>query len=163
MPWNVMPSASISPLTSSMGTAEPSLQNSYQTSTFTFHSKLHKPTLTASTTIIISEEETNQVGMAQTTSSHSQEDSVLYGDMAGVVYNEEKLQEDPQVPEEPWQPINIIQDEIIACEPVQYARSTLNLVPTPDGAPVFDEHGFVTWVAVSNKAEENKKDESEHA
>jgi len=70
--------------------------------------------------------------------------------MAEVVYNEEMLHEDPQVPEEPQQPINMMQKEIIVCEPVQNAESTLNWMPTPDGTPEFDEHGFVTWVAASS-------------
>lgn len=107
-PQNDLPIASVPPSSASMGSARPSLQNSYQTFNFTFHSRLNRPTLTASISIILTEEENNQVSVAQTTSSQSQEESVLYGDMTGVVFNENMMQENPTVPEEPQQPVNLI-------------------------------------------------------
>lgn len=84
-------------------------------------------------------------------------------DMAEEVYIEEMQQEDPQAPEEPQQPSNMIQEEIIVCESVLCEESTLNLVTTPDGEPVFGEYGLDTWAAASSKAGTDKKDELEHA
>jgi len=78
-----------------MGQAGSYLQNSYKNCNFTFHSRLNNPTLTARITIILTEEESNQVSAFQTTSSYSQEDNVLYGDMTGVVFNENMMQDEP--------------------------------------------------------------------
>jgi len=54
-------------------------------------------------------------------------------------------------------------EEIIVCEPVQVEGGILNFVTTPDGEPVFDEYGFVTWEAATSNAEEDKKDELKQA
>lgn len=86
-PQNVMPITSISPSSPPLGQARSPPHNSFQTSKFTFHNRLNRHVLTASITIILTEEENSHVSLAQTTSSHSQEDSVLQVDMAGVVFN----------------------------------------------------------------------------
>lgn len=80
-------------------------------------------------------------------------------DMAEKVYIEEGQQEDTQVPEESQHPTNMTQEEIIVCEPVQWEGGILKKFTTPDGEPVFDEYGFVTWEEATSNAVEDKKDE----
>lgn len=51
-----------------------------------------------------------------------------------------------------------IQEDIIGCKPAHWEDGIHNLVTAPDGEPIYDENGYVTWVAPSY-AEETKKDD----
>jgi len=79
--------------------AQPLLHNSFQTTRFTFHSRLNRPVLTANITVIFYEEENNPNSSAHTSSSQSQEGIMLQGELAGVMSSVENMQEDRHVPE----------------------------------------------------------------
>lgn len=132
-PQNIVPTAFASPSSLPSGYARPLPHNSFQTTRFTFHSRLNRPVLSASITVILAEEEDKPSSLAHTTTSQSQDDSVLQGEMAGVVFNEDKMQEDGIVPETPQPPAKSSQREVLACQPVHHPGSILNLVIPPDG------------------------------
>lgn len=58
-PQNVIPIASASPSSLPSGHARPLPHNSFQSTRFTFHSRLNRPVLSASITVILVEEEDN--------------------------------------------------------------------------------------------------------
>lgn len=69
--------------------------NSHHTSRFVFHSRPNKPVVTVTFTISVSEEDSIQLSSPVDSSSHSQDVSVILGDMTGIVFHVDQIQEDP--------------------------------------------------------------------
>jgi len=113
--------------------SRPTLNNSFQTTRFKFRSRLNKPLISATITVIFSEEEDELTSSDETSKapSQSQNSSDFQGELAGVVLNvstvlhEEGHQED--IHPQPASP----QEQITACEPERLSRSVLNLVLPP--------------------------------
>lgn len=100
--------------------------NSHRTSRFVFHSRPNKPVVTVTFTISVSEEDSIQLSSPVDSSSHSQDASVLLGDMTGIVFHVDQIQEDPPdlempqhapVTEEPQHAP--VQDDTLVCGPAQ--------------------------------------------
>ena len=100
-PLNIVPLASASLSSPPSGHARPLPHNSFQTTRFKFHSRLNKPVLSVSITVILAEEEDKPSSSAHTTTSQSQDDSVLQGEVAGIVFNGDNMEEEGNVPEAP--------------------------------------------------------------
>jgi len=132
-PQNIVPMSSASLSSQPSGHARPLPHNSFHSTGFTFHSRLNRPVLLASITVIFGEEEDKPSSSAHTTTSQSQDDSVLQGEMAGVVFNEDNMQEDGIVPEAPQPLADSSHREMLACGPFHHPGSILNLVITPEG------------------------------
>lgn len=73
-PQNIIPLASASP---SSDNGNPFPHNSFQTTRFKFHSRLNKPILSASITVILAEEEARPSVSVHTSTSQFQDDSEL--------------------------------------------------------------------------------------
>ena len=83
--------------------------------------------------------------------------------MAGVVFNDDNMQEDGIVPEAPQPPADSNQREVLACEPVHPPGSILNLVIPPDGGIAGDaDNEFVTWIASSSQVDKDALDSPKH-
>lgn len=163
-PQNVIPIASTSPSSPPSGHDRPLPHNSFQTTCFTFHSRLNRPLLSASITVILAEEEDKPSSSAHTTTSQSQDDSVLQGEMVGVVFNEDNMQEDSIVPEAPQPPADSSQREVLACGPIHHPGSILNLIIPPDGGIEGNaDNEFVTWIASSSQVDKDAPDSPQHA
>lgn len=128
--------------------------NSHQTSRFIFQSRLNRPVVTVNLIVFVSEEESTQLSSTPSASAHSQDDSILLGDMNGLVFHVDRMHVDAPVPEVPQQPEPTKEDDIL-CEPSQKATGCVHLVTDSDGAPTLDEDGFVTWVASPSQAKED--------
>ena len=108
--------------------------------------------------------ELNGRPLFHTTTSQSQDDSVLQGEIVGVVFNEDNMQEDSTVPEAPPHPTDSTQHEILACGPTHRVGSILNLVTPPEGGiEGIEDNGFVTWVASSSQVDKDMPDSPQHA
>lgn len=136
--------------------------NSYQTSRFVFQSRLNRPVVTVNFIVFVSEEESNQLSSTPPASSNSQDDSILLGDMIGLVFHVDRMYEDAPVPEVPQQPDPAKEDENV-CKPSQRATGYLHLVTDSGGALLLDENGFVTWVASPSQAKEDMQASPSHA
>ena len=88
--------------------------------------------MTVNFTIFVSEEESNQLSSTPSASSHSQDDSVLLGDLTGIVFHADHMQEDAPVSKVPQQP-DPAQEDALVCGLSQRAVSFLHLVTNPDG------------------------------
>lgn len=160
----------VAPITSAPPSSSPPDQdrlipkNSYQTSRFMFQSRLNRPVVIVNFTIFLSEEENNQLSSTPSISSYSQDDSVLLGDLTGIVFHADHMQEDAPVSEAPQQPVNPTQNDALVCGPSQRVVGILHLVSTPDGgAPTLDEDGFVTWAASTSQVNEVTPASPKHA
>lgn len=136
---NVAPIASAPPSSPPQDRDRLIPNNSHQTSRFAFQSRFNQPVMTVNFTIYVSEEESNQLSSLPSFSSHSQDDSILLGDMTGIVFHADQMQEDAPVSKAPQQPVNPTQNDVLLCGPSQSAVGILHLVTNPDGAPVPDE------------------------
>ena len=132
-PQNVIPITSASP------SSPPSIQarhlpnNSFQSSRFTFHSRLNRPVLTASITIILAEEEDHPSDPAISSSSQTQEDSTHQGGMEGAMFTADNMQEDSLVLEASMQQKDSNQLDVLECEPVHQDYDVLHLVTPTEG------------------------------
>lgn len=90
-PQNIILLASASPVSEH---GRPLPNSSFQTTHVKFHSRLNKHVLSASITIILSEEEDKPNKSAHTSLLQSQDDSVLQGDVVGRMFNCGGLQEE---------------------------------------------------------------------
>lgn len=104
-PQNIILLASAAPPSPPSAHGRELPNNSFQTTRFKFHSQLNKPVLTASITIILVEEEDKPNSSVHTTTSQSQDDSVLQGDVVGTVFNWDNVQEEGNIPEAPQPPV----------------------------------------------------------
>ena len=119
--------------------------------------------LSASITVILAEEEDKPNSSAHTTMSQSQDDSVLQGEVAGVMFNGDNMQEEGNVPEVPQPPTDSNQREVLACAPVHPPRSVLNLVIPPDGGVMGDaDNVVVTWISSSSEVDKDALDSPKH-
>lgn len=156
-PQNVIPITSASPSSPPSGQAHHLPHNSFQTTRFTFHSRLNKPVLTASITVILAEEEDHPKDSAHTSSSQSQEDKILQGEMAGVMSNADNMQEDCLVPEVSTHQADSNQHDVLSCEPVPHEGGVLNLVtPLEGGTDGIEDSGLVTWMASSSRLDKTR-------
>ena len=134
VPRRITPLASASPSSLPSDYSGPALNSSFHTTRFKFRSRLNKQIISATITVIFSEEEDELTSSKETSKeqSHSQNFSNSQGSLAGVVLNdsaalhEEGQQEDscPQ-PDSP-------QEQIIACEPARFSGKVLHLVLPPE-------------------------------
>lgn len=142
--------------------------NSQQSSRFVFQSSLNKPLVIVNFTISVSEEPSITQNPSPPPPTVTEDANVLLGDMTGVVFHADHMQEDPEpivqpAPEpivqqapEPivQQPIeNVIQQadnpaprETAARKPVRIYSGRQHLVTHPDGSRVFHEDGMITWL-----------------
>jgi len=118
--------------------------------------------VTVNFTVFVSQEESTQLSSTPSASAHSQDDSILLGDMTGLVFHVDRMHVDAPVPEVPQQPEPAQEDDIL-CEPSQKATGCVHLVTDSDGAPALDEDGFVTWVASPSQAKEDIPTSPSHA
>lgn len=105
-PLNIIPLASASPPSPPSDHGRPFLQNSFQTIRFKFHNRLNKPILSTNITVILAEEEDKPSSFVHTTTSQSQDDSVLQRDVVGTVFNCDNVQEEGNMPEAPQPPVD---------------------------------------------------------
>jgi len=126
--------------------------------------------VTVTFTVSVSQENSIQLSSPAVSPAHSQDANVLLGDMTGIVFHVDHIQEEPPdsempqhdlVMEEPQhdpameEPQNApAQDDTIACGPVQHDAGFLHLVTHPDGTPVLDEDGIMTWVSSPSEMKE---------
>lgn len=136
--------------------------NSYQTSRFSFQSQLNRPIVTVNFTIFVSEEEGNPSSSIPSVSSPSQDDSILLGDLSGRVYHADHMQEDAPASEAPQQ-LAPLQEDALVCGPSQRDLGVLHLVTHPDGEPVLDADGLVTWLASTSQEKEDTPALPSHA
>lgn len=167
------PSRPVPEIVEPIASAPPSVQppnqnrsvpmNSQQTSRFMFQSRLDRPVVTVTFTISVSEEESNQHSSTPSISSFSQDASVLLGDMTGIVFHADHMQEDVPVteapqhtpaPEMPQQADNPTQEDILVYGPSRRVTGELHLITNPDGTLVLDEDGMVTWATSPSQADE---------
>lgn len=136
--------------------------NSYQTSRFIFQSQLNRPVVTVNFTVFISEEENYHLSSSPPPSSPSQDDSILLGDMTGLVFHADRMQEDAPVSAAPQQLVPAQENDIVG-EPSQKVAGLLHLVTDSDGMPVLDDEGLVTWFASPSQAKKASPASSSHA
>ena len=131
-PQNIVLLASASPSSPPFDHGRPFPHNSFQSTRFKFHCRLNKPILSASITVILAEEEGKPSSFVHTIVSQSLDDSVLQGDVVGVMFKDENMQEEGNVPEAPQPPVDSTQRNLPAFKPEHPPGGILNL-ETPSG------------------------------
>lgn len=91
MPQNVIPIASASPSSPPSSQARHLSNNSFQTTRFTFHSRLNRPVFTASITIILAKEEDHPNDPTLSSSSQTEEYSTPQGEMEGAMFTTDNM------------------------------------------------------------------------
>jgi len=82
--------------------------------------------------VILAEEEGKPSSFVHTIVSQSLDDSVLQGDVVGVMFKDENMQEEGNVPEAPQPPVDSTQRNLPAFKPEHPPGGILNL-ETPSG------------------------------
>lgn len=126
-PQNIVPLASVSPSSPPSDHGRPFPHNSFQTTYFKFHSRLNKPILSASITVIFTEEEDKPRSSAHTTVSQSLEDNILHEDVADVMFKGDNLQEEGIAPEAPQPPVDCTEHNLPVVKPEHSPGGILNL------------------------------------
>lgn len=118
--------------------------------------------MTVNFTVFVSEEESTHLSSTPSAFAHSQDDSILLGDMTELVLHVDRMHVDAPIPEVRQQ-LEPVQEDDILCEPSQNATGYVHLVTHSDGASALDEDGFVTWVASPSRAKEDIPSTPSHA
>lgn len=112
-----------------------------------------------SITVILVEEEDKPSISAHTTPSQSQDDSVLHGEVAGVVFNGDNMQEDGDMPEARQPPVNSTQRTVLAGEPEHPPGGIQNLETSPGGGNTGDaDNAAATWIGSLSQVEKDALD-----
>lgn len=113
-PQNIIPLASASP---SSDHGKPFPHNSFQTTRFKFDSRLNKPILSVSITVILAEEEDRPSVSVHTSTSQSEDDSVLQGEDVGIVFDCGELRAEGSVLDVLKPPEDNTQDILASADP----------------------------------------------
>lgn len=170
MPQTVDPISSMPPSPPMPELDKSRPNNSFQTSSFSFQSQLNRPTVTINFTVSVYEEEGNSSSSAPSDYAPSQDDSILLGDLDGCVYHVDHRQEDAPAPDQTQHPTPaqendpvpeqmqypiLAQEDVLLCGPSHRYPRVLHLVTHPNGEPVMDEDGYVTWLASPSPEKED--------
>lgn len=136
--------------------------NSQQSARFLFQSSLTRPLVIVTFTISVAEEPTKARSPSPTPPVVNADTNVFLGDMSGTVFPVEHMQEDPPAADPPQQSterqmqvpdINVVPEAAPPAPAKKASRKKerirsgqLHLVTHPDGTPVFNEEGMVTWL-----------------
>lgn len=162
-PQNIVPLASASPSSPPSDHGRPFPHNSFQTTCFKLHSRLNKPVLSASIIVVLAKEEDKPRSSVHTTMSQSLDDNVLQGDVAGVVFNGDNMQEEGNAPEAPQPPVDSTQLNFPAVEPEHPPGGILNLETPLGGGDMGDEDiAGVTWKGSPSQVERDALNSQKH-
>jgi len=119
--------------------------------------------LSPSITVILAEEEDKPSSSVHTTPSQSQDDSVLQGEVAGVEFNGDNMQEEGNVSEAPQPPVDSTQRNVLAGEPEHPPGGIQNLKTPVGGGDTGDaDNAVVTWIGSPSQGEKDALDSLKH-
>lgn len=123
---NVIPISSASPSSRPPNPSSQTPNTSFQTSRFTFRSRLNRPVVTITTTILMAEEAEQQNDPAISSSTQSPEESLAQGELEGATLIAEHMQEDSPAAEDTTRQRTPTQEDVLVCGPVQHDFGVLS-------------------------------------
>lgn len=177
-PSNVNPISAIPPSPQSLEVEGAHPNSSLQTSSFSFRSEVNRPIITINFTVSVAEEERNSSSSAPSDNDPSQDDSILLGDLSGHVYRAGSQHEDQPASEHIQLP-HFVKENVLVQEqnpnltpawiegpsggPSHGYTRIMHLVTHPNGEPVLDNDGGVTWLASPSPEREKAPSSPKHA
>lgn len=159
VPQRINPLASASPSSPLSDSSGPTLNSSFHSACFKFTRRLHKPLISATITVIFSEEEDELTSSEEPSreQSHSHNSSDFQGSLVGVVLKDSGVMHEEGHQENSHPQPSSPQEPIIDCEPARLSRNVLSLVLPPGSSTMeAEDNMMVSWVSSPNQA--NEKD-----